>query len=137
MKEKERAASVDGRLDPLLVALCGNPDLKCLPAYMWPVSCRGFNGKLREQDVYRLGTDFPLLGKRLWAIEEFNLRQSPSRVRDLWRDRRIPIQWYTFWAVLIIGGASLLLTLVQTAVAIGALIVQMKESKEIVTVTHK
>lgn len=29
------------------------------------------------------------------AVQQYNPRQQPSRVRDLWRDRRNPLQWYS------------------------------------------
>lgn len=89
---------------------------------LWPVSCRTFEDVLQEQDTYSSQDDFPLLGQRLVKLQEFNLRQQPSRLRDLWRDRRNPLQWYTFWAVLVVGGLSLLLAMLSLGVAIAQLI---------------
>lgn len=107
--------------DQLLDCLCTRPGrevVKELPETFWPVSCRGFDNKLQEVDSYGSRDDFPMLGPRLVAIQEFNLRQQPSKLRDLWRDRRNPLQWYTFWAVLVVGGLSIILTTLQLIVAI-------------------
>jgi hypothetical protein len=46
------------------------------------------------------------------------MRQQPSKVTDLWRDRRNPLQWYTFWAVLWVGGASIVLAVLQLVVSL-------------------
>ncbi|KAI9668930.1 MAG: hypothetical protein M1829_005242 [Trizodia sp. TS-e1964] len=111
--------------DRLLVGLCTQPRssgvVKKLPNSFWPVSCRTFDDNLQELDSYTLHDDFPMLGSRLAALQEFNLRQQPSKLRDLWRDRRNPLQWYTFWAVLVVGGLSILLGILQLAVAVVAL----------------
>jgi len=37
----------------------------------------------------------------------------PKGLRGLWRDTRDSLQWYTFWAVAVIGAISLLLGFVQ------------------------
>lgn len=50
-------------------------------------------------------------------LQRFIMTQQPSRVRDMWHDRRNPLQWYTFWAVLWVGGASILLGVLQLLVA--------------------
>lgn len=117
----------DARLfDNLLTALCSqryrqkllfwsNSDnvLKNLPKSVWPISCCDSDGNLLESDVYSIENDFPRLGYRLLALQSFNLRQRPSRLTDLWRDRRNPMQWYTFWAVLLVGSVGLILALLQ------------------------
>ena len=110
--------------DSLLNILCqekAGKKLRALPRDIWPDSCRDFEGYLLEQEVYSASTDFPVLGSRLLALQAFNLRQQPSRMRDLWRDRRNPLQWYTFWAVLVIGGLTIIITLLQFFVALAQL----------------
>lgn len=77
---------------------------------------------LLEQAVYTTGTDFPILGARLLALDEFSKRNSPSKIMDFWRDRRNPIQWYTFWVVTIIGGISLPLSLGQLLLAVAQVV---------------
>lgn len=88
-----------------------NPEL---PAYLFPVTSRDMvDGWLNESDTYSCREDFPHFGPRLLAVQQYNLRQRPSRVRDLWRDRRNPLQWYTFWAVLWVGAITILLSFLQ------------------------
>jgi hypothetical protein len=109
--------------DALLDIVCGESRKTVaarLPSSLWPVSCRSFDGDLQEEDTYSSQDDFPMFGPRLAALQLFNLRQQPSRLRDLWRDRRNPLQWYTFWAVVIIGGLANVLALLQLVVAIVA-----------------
>ena len=122
-REKARAAttSVPHVLDPLLNTLCGQckvKSIRSLPSSLWPDTCQNSNGDLLEQDVYDVGLDFRLLGDRLLALQAFNTRQRPSRIRDLWRDRRDPLQWYTFWLVLFVGGFSLLLSICQCGLGV-------------------
>ena len=117
-----------GQYDQLLVCLCTKPQKHVneqLPTSFWPLRCRDFVGKLQEDESYSSQDDFPILGCRLAALQDFNLRQQPSRLRDLWRDRRNPLQWYTFWAVLVVGGISNIVAILQLAIAI----VQVLESK--------
>ncbi|KAI3551736.1 hypothetical protein CABS01_04533 [Colletotrichum abscissum] len=89
-----------------------------LPRGIWPVGCRDFEQeKLLESDVYSAQSDFPRLGYRLINLQRFSLRHKPRRLTDLWRDRRNPLQWYTFWAVLWVGGAGIILDIIQTILA--------------------
>ena len=74
--------------------------------------------QLIQPDTYSSRDDFPHFGSRLLAVQQYNLRQQPSRVRDLWRDRRNPLQWYTFWAVLWVGGITTVLGILQLAAGI-------------------
>lgn len=110
-----------GRVDGLLGYLCTKPQKdvnRRLPSSFWPVTCRDFDGNLQEAGCYSAQDDFPLLGNRLVALQEFGLRQQPSRLRDLWRDRRSPLQWYTFWAVLVFGGISNIVAILQLFVGV-------------------
>lgn len=117
--------------DGLLDLVCTHPydrHLLALPVSLWPITCRTFERQLQEQSSYSSQDDFPLLGQRLAKLQEFTLRQQPSKLRDLWRDRRNPLQWYTFWAVLIFGGWSLLLGLLQLVVGIAQLVVAVRQA---------
>lgn len=121
-------------VDPLLTTLCtasrhrnlfsklfcGGTNID-LPAELFPISTIDINNVFVESSTYSAQYDFPIFGSRLLALQEYNLRQQPSKVRDLWRDRRNPLQWYTFWAVILVGGISILLATFQLAVGIGQL----------------
>lgn len=117
--------------DSLLDMICAyklSRKVRSLPLYLWPVTCRSFEGHLQEESAYSSQDDFPMFGTRLAKLQEFTLRQQPSRLRDLWRDRRNPLQWYTFWAVLIVGGLSIFLTLLQLLVGIAQLVLSTTPS---------
>ncbi|KAH8703632.1 hypothetical protein BGW36DRAFT_443975 [Talaromyces proteolyticus] len=119
--------------DPFLVTICTTPLLShwrflgftglnkastLLPGTIFPSSALDINGQLQESDTYSVRNDFPVFGPRLLILQRYNMRQQPSRVRDLWRDRRNPLQWYTFWAVLWIGGVSIILAVLQVLVGV-------------------
>ena len=122
LREKETA------YDQLLDVVCGSPCdgvVRALPLSLWPVTCRSFEGCLQEESAYSSQDDFPMFGQRLAKLQEFNLRQQPSKLRDLWRDRRNPLQWYTFWAVLIFGGVSILIAILQLVVGVVQIVVTL------------
>ncbi|OBT61230.1 hypothetical protein VE03_09672 [Pseudogymnoascus sp. 23342-1-I1] len=110
-------------VDPFLISLCTTPlspsffsmrrSSPMLPSELFPSSSLDINNLLMESDAYSARDDFPTFGSRLAALQRYNLRQQPRRMRDLWRDRRNPLQWYTFWAVLVIGGPSIIIGLLQ------------------------
>ncbi|RJE18831.1 hypothetical protein PHISCL_08832 [Aspergillus sclerotialis] len=92
--------------------------LRGYPPNVWPITCRSIEGHLQQSDVYSARDDFPRLGRRLIRLQQFNLRQRPSKLTDLWRDRRNPLQWYTFWAVVLVGGVANILAALQLLVSI-------------------
>jgi hypothetical protein len=128
---RKTAAGKDELLDPLLVNLCGRGASSVGPLSgsrnIWSKNRQDANGNLQEADTYSIEVDFPMLGPRLANLQQWCLNQSPSRIRDLWRDHRNPMQWYTLWAVLIIGSLSLLLTLVQVLLSIAQLVISAKQ----------
>ncbi|KAI9684530.1 MAG: hypothetical protein M1822_005618 [Bathelium mastoideum] len=100
---KQLRDETDAEYDQLLDLVCGQSYDKAvreLPVSLWPIACRSYEGALQEEGTYSSQDDFPMFGQRLVKIQQFTLRQQPSRLRDLWRDRRNPLQWYTFWAEL-------------------------------------
>jgi Flp pilus assembly protein TadB len=120
-KELKRLQDDGEDIDAFLIELCTsshNRKIKALPSELWPSTCRNFEGALQEQNTYSSQDDFPLFGERLARLQEFVQRQQPSELADLWRDRRAPLQWYTFWAVLLFGGATLVLASLQLIVGI-------------------
>lgn len=119
--------------DHLLDVLClpvRDRAVSALPVSLWPATCRGYDGRLLEQSTYSSHDDFPLLGHRLSKLQDFCLRQEPSQLRDLWRDRRHPLQWYTFWAVLVVGGLSIILAILQLAVGVAQLAYGVRQVKQ-------
>ncbi|KAH7403753.1 hypothetical protein BKA64DRAFT_459970 [Cadophora sp. MPI-SDFR-AT-0126] len=47
---------------------------------------------------------------RLRQLKAYMDSQKPGGIRGLWADKRDSHQWYTFWAVIIVGGASVILS---------------------------
>ena len=91
--------------DPLLARLCGRKSIDLLA-----------HG--RERKTYRLARDFPMLRCRIAIVQQQLATSKPRGWKELWRDKRDSAQWVTFWAVIIIGGLGLLLSLMQVILAI-------------------
>ncbi|KAK0609967.1 hypothetical protein B0T17DRAFT_603395 [Bombardia bombarda] len=139
LKSDRRATQHDGStvresIDKLLLVVCTTPlfsswgqkNIAALPGNLFPVSARDLDDQLQERDTYSARDDFPVFGKRLLTLQHHNLRQQPSKMRDLWRDRRNPLQWYTFWAVFLVGGISIVLSLLQLAVSAAQLYIAVR-----------
>lgn len=73
------------------------------------------NGRLDSNPkwLYNSNEDFPVFGDRLIELKSL---LKPKGLRGLWRDTRDSLQWYTFWAVAVIGGIGLFLGFVQMVV---------------------
>ncbi|KAF4551559.1 Hypothetical protein D9617_13g100600 [Elsinoe fawcettii] len=116
--------------DTLLDVLCTDkfgPSLKALGGTIWPATCRDPEKQiLQEHSAYGIHDDFPMFGQRLDKLQMLCKRQQPNRLLDLWQDRRNPLQWYTFWIVTIVGGLTILLTILQLLISIAQLIVAIQ-----------
>ena len=64
---------------------------------------------------YNVASDFPVFGERILVLRK--LCCSPRGIRDLWRDRRDSLQWYTFWAVVMLGCFGALVGFLQLALS--------------------
>lgn len=96
----------DTSTDPLLAIICGHE---------WPATFRDWNHRPRR--VYDLYDDFPIFEKRLRIINDQIALSRPKGLKELWKDDRDKLQWYTFWAVVIIGGSGVVLSICQTGLA--------------------
>jgi hypothetical protein len=67
----------------------------------------------KERDFYRLKRDFPILRSRLAILSYQMSNLKPRGWKELWKDKRDSAHWLTFWAVIIIGGAGILLGVIQ------------------------
>jgi hypothetical protein len=72
-----------------------------------------FSELFKERDFYRLKRDFPILRCRLATLNHQISNMKPRGWKELWKDKRDSAHWLTFWAVIVIGGAGLLLSLIQ------------------------
>jgi hypothetical protein len=86
--------------DLLLAELCGRKTCQNLP------DCS-------ERDNYDLRHDFPMLRGRISALHYHLSTMKPRTWKELWRDKRDSAQWYTFWAVLVIGGLGVFFSFLQ------------------------
>ncbi|KAI9841902.1 MAG: hypothetical protein M1837_000288 [Sclerophora amabilis] len=66
-----------------------------------------------ERDSYRLNRDFPILRSKIVVLHRQLSNMKPRGLRQLWRDTRDSVQWFTFWAVLVIGGLGVVLSVIQ------------------------
>ncbi|KAI1311977.1 hypothetical protein F5Y03DRAFT_261378 [Xylaria venustula] len=82
--------------DPVLDRACG---------FDLPVSILSFGEPFRE--TYHAESNFPILRERLLKLSLYVDGIQPNHVTSLWTDRRDMRLWYTFWAVLIIGGINI------------------------------
>lgn len=116
-RESERGKTMCNKMvDPLLDALCSDKTVGHFG---------GVTELLRERNVYNARTNFPHLGARLTELEDYSTNQRPRTLGEVWNDVRDPERLLTFRAVLIIGGVSILLSVVQILVAIGQLVVSL------------
>ena len=72
------------------------------------------NAQLTERDFCG---HFPTFKQRIYLLERYMLQQRAKTLKDLWRDRRDKLSWYTFWAVIIIGGFGLILTIASLGIS--------------------
>lgn len=91
--------------DPILTLLCARKSFDAFDI-----------GK--PDRTYRVARDFPMLRSRLATLKRQLSVSKPRGWKELWRDKRDSAHWFTFWAVIIIGGAGLLLTFLQVVLQI-------------------
>jgi hypothetical protein len=103
----------EGR-DDILTALCGQKRLQV-----------GFN--VQDREIYDLGSDFPVLKSRIAVLLRHLSTQRPRTWTELWRDKRDSASWFTFWAVLVIGGIGIILAFIQVILQILQVALQMKQ----------
>lgn len=96
-----------GPPDPLLEILCTrnrhSAEIKELHSLL----------ESREFETYIALEEFPFLGRRLVDLQRISMIQRPNSLTRLWRDRRNVNAWFTVWAVVLIGGLTLVFQLLQ------------------------
>lgn len=103
----------EGR-DQVLTALCGQKQLQ-------------IRYQVQEREIYDLTRDFPVLKSRIAVLFRHLSTKRPRTWRELWRDKRDSASWFTFWAVLIVGGIGLTLALIQVILQIVQVALQIKQ----------
>ncbi|KAG6357653.1 hypothetical protein INS49_013532 [Diaporthe citri] len=99
----------DHEVDPLRDQICGMPShsnvlfdqIEAFP----------------EKSTYWSDSDFPNLGDRLLELQNFVVSQDSGTFRALWYDVRDLNRFWTFWAVVVFGVTSIILSMIQTVLA--------------------
>ena len=99
-----------GGHDPLLARVCGRK-WNAEPLY-------DDLGATNPKSIYSANIDFPFFGGRLLDLQDCIVEQTANDWKTLWRDRRDMNRFWTLWAVLIIGTASIVLAIMQVILAI-------------------
>lgn len=114
------------RYDPFFDDLCA-PKLQRLET-RYP----GLGGKLDPRGSVFYASEFGFLGGRLLKMQQFGERHRPRKLRELYRDKRDSEKYFTFWAVIWIGGASIVLGTMQVLLNAVQLSVSYKQLSQYV-----
>lgn len=79
---------------------------------------------------YSAHVDFPFLGEKLLKLRDYMVQQSPNDFYTLILGRRDPLRFWTFASGVVLASISILVSLAQTGIAIGALVEDMKGEKK-------
>jgi hypothetical protein len=109
--------------DPLLVALCSTK----VPAADLP---EVGSSVFKMKETFDAVSDFPILSARFYRIQAHIDSIQPNRIASLWRDKRDILRWYTFWAVVVIGGLNLIVATFQAALALAQVIIAEKSLRQ-------
>lgn len=74
---------------------------------------------LDEMERY---SSYPIFGQRLRELQKYMEKQKPKNLRQLWQDRRDTVGYWAFWAVIVVGGLSVLLALISIAISSAQLV---------------
>lgn len=107
LEDKREQWQSDCRYDPLLEILCVEPENSCQIEKLYQ------DLEAKKFDDYISADEFPFLARRLFDLQRFSMAQNPHSWRRLWDDRRNITAWFTIWAVVIIGGSTLLFQILQ------------------------
>ena len=90
--------------DRLLFALCTEPHFE-------------HDIVSNDRPIFFLDREFPVLGGRIKLLMEDLKDSRPQGWRQLLRDRRDTVQYWTFWLVAIFGAISIMLSMIQVILA--------------------
>jgi hypothetical protein len=96
-----------GRYDPLLEILCTKTDDSREVQEVYS------DLDAKQFEDYISVDEFPFLARRLSDLQQFSMVQNPHSWKRLWNDQRNITAWFTTWAVVIIGGGTLLFQVLQ------------------------
>lgn len=115
---REKSAFSNGIGDPLLDELCGYHRPR------WSISDLAPPRAAMDASLC-----FPILSTRLLKLQTYMDGQGARGLRALHRDRRDSYQWWTFWAVIWLGGLNLVFAFTQTITGIIQVVYAMKAAR--------
>ncbi|KAK0108664.1 stretch-activated cation channel mid1 [Cadophora gregata] len=71
-------------------------------------------------------SQFGVFQTRLRQLRHYMDSQKPRGIRQLWKDKRDTLNYYTFWAVIIFGSLSIFLAFFSLAVSIAQTVASFK-----------
>ena len=71
-----------------------------------------------KSPILKSYSEFHFFEDRIRQLVFYMDSQKPQGIRQLWRDKRDTLNYYTFWGVIIFGGLSVFLALFSLAVSI-------------------
>jgi hypothetical protein len=80
-----------------------------------------------SSNKYPIRYDFLLFETRLRQLRHYMDEQKPRGFRQLWKDNRDSLNYYTFWGVIVFGGLSVLLALFSLAVSVAQTVASFRE----------
>lgn len=83
---------------------------------------------IRQRELYELSVDFPLLKEKMVVLLRHLSLRRPRTWRELWNDKRDSASWFTFWAVVIIGGLGILMAFLQLVLQTVQVVLATKSS---------
>ena len=78
---------------------------------------------LSEMERY---SAYPIYGDRIRELKAYMDEQRPKNLKQLFKDRRDTVGYWAFWAVVCVGGASLILALISVAVSTAQTVASFK-----------
>ena len=70
------------------------------------------SSSLSEMEMY---SAYPIFGDRMRELKSYMDKQRPKTFKQLLKDRRDTVGYWAFWAVIVVGGLSIILTLISIA----------------------
>jgi hypothetical protein len=77
---------------------------------------------------------FPIFETRLRELRHYMDGRKPRGLRQLWKDNRDSLNYYTFWGVIVLGGLGVFLAICSLAVSIAQTIAAFRALEGTVTV---
>ena len=97
----------EGQYDPLLEILCTRTEDSGEVKELYR------NLEAKKFEDYISVDEFPFLARRLFDLQRFCSSQNPHSWTRLWNDQRDFTVWFGTWAVVILGGGTLLFQMLQ------------------------